>query len=66
MQQIREELLQKGVKEDRILSINCEDFQYASITDAQKFYEYICQKRTSMKNIISSLMRFRWWKALSV
>ena len=37
----------KGVKEDRILSINFEDFQYASITDAQKFYEYICQKRTS-------------------
>ena len=47
LQQIREELLQKGVKEDRILSINFEDFQYASITDAQKFYEYICQKRTS-------------------
>ena len=42
LQQIREELLQKGVKEDRILSINFEDFQYASITDAQKFSEYIC------------------------
>lgn len=47
LQQIRGELLQKGVKEDRILSINFEDFQYASITDAQKFYNYICQKRTS-------------------
>ena len=47
LQQIREELLQKGVKEDRILSINFEEFQYASITDAQKFYDYICQKRIS-------------------
>lgn len=49
LQQIIEELKEKGVGEEQIISINFEDFQYASITNAAQLYEYIFEKRTEEK-----------------
>lgn len=45
LQQIMEELRQSGVKENQIIYINFEDFQYDSITNAKALYQYICEKR---------------------
>ena len=42
LQQIMEELRQSGVKENQIIYINFEDFQYDSITNAKALYQYIC------------------------
>lgn len=45
MDQIIEELTESGVKREQIVYINFEDFQYSFITNAQKLYDYIAEKR---------------------
>lgn len=47
LRQIMEELKQNGVGEEQIIYINFEDFQYSHITDAEKLYHYICERRKS-------------------
>ena len=43
--EIKEELLEKGVRQSQIIFINFEDFQYSFITNAQKLYDYVCGQR---------------------
>lgn len=45
--QIIQELLQRGVEEERILYINFEDFEYEDIKTAKDFYAYIKPKLKS-------------------
>lgn len=45
LHQIIEELKYNGVEEEQIIYINFEDFQYSHITDAEKLYHYICERR---------------------
>ena len=45
LHQIMDELLQAGVEKEQIIYMNFEDFQYSSITNAQRLYEYICDRR---------------------
>lgn len=45
MDRIIEELTESGVKREQIVYINFEDFQYSFITNAQKLYDYIAEKR---------------------
>ena len=49
LQQIIEELKESGVGEEQILSVNYEDFQYASITKAESFYDFVSEKHLSGK-----------------
>ena len=56
----------KRVKENQIIYINFEDFQYDSITNAKALYQYICEKRKMKINIICFLMKFRWFQILNV
>lgn len=41
LQQIRNELVENGIDEDRIIYINFEDYQYHELKDPDKFYNYV-------------------------
>lgn len=41
LQQIRNELLENGIDEDRIIYINFEDYQYRELKDPDRFYNYV-------------------------
>ena len=41
LKQIKEELIEGGVKEERIIYINFEDYQYRKFKDPDEFYAYI-------------------------
>lgn len=49
LQQIQDELFQKGVEPEQVISVNFEDFQYAFITEARQLYDYICKMRKNEK-----------------
>lgn len=49
LQQIMDELFQKGVEPEQVIAVNFEDFQYAFITDAKQLYDYICRMRKNEK-----------------
>ena len=40
----QQELLQEGIKENQIISINFEDLEYRDLTDYIRLYEYIKSK----------------------
>ncbi len=44
LQQIKEEITNRGVSDSQIIYMNFESFQYAEITDAQKLYDYVRQQ----------------------
>ena len=44
MMQIIEELKQKGIKEDHIIYINFEDYDYIDYTEPKKFHIYVKEK----------------------
>ena len=50
LKQIKEELIEGGVKEEAIVYINFEDYQYRKLKDPDEFYTYI-------ENIIKNEMR---------
>lgn len=41
LQQIRNELMENGIDEDRIIYINFEDYQYRELKDPDRFYNYV-------------------------
>lgn len=41
---LKQELLNIGVKEEQVISVNFESFAYAEFTTAQKLYEYVKEK----------------------
>ncbi|HJC89384.1 MAG TPA: ATP-binding protein [Candidatus Mediterraneibacter excrementigallinarum] len=45
LHEIMEELKQKGVRQEQIIYMNFEDFQYSYITNAKTLYDYICDQR---------------------
>ena len=47
LRQIMEEIKVSGVKEQQIIYINFEDFQFSELCTAQKLYEYVKEHRTS-------------------
>lgn len=49
LQQIMDELMERGVEKSQIIYMNFEDFQYASVTNAEQLYRYICDKRENEK-----------------
>ena len=49
LQQIMDELIENGVEASQIIYMNFEDFQYASIINAEQLYRYICDKRKNEK-----------------
>lgn len=49
LQQIMDELFQKGVEPEQVIAVNFEDFQYSFITDAKQLYDYICRMRKNEK-----------------
>lgn len=44
MRQIMEELIEKGIKEDHIIYINFEDYDYTDYTEPKKFNDYVKSK----------------------
>ena len=60
LHEIMEELKQKGVRQEQIIYMNFEDFQYSYITNAKTLYDYICDQRKNEENTICFLMRSRW------
>ena len=41
---LKEELLQRGIKEEQIITINFESFAYSELTKAQNLYEFVKEK----------------------
>ena len=41
LMQIKEELLEKGIKEDHIIYVNFEDYDYIDYTDPKKFHQFV-------------------------
>lgn len=41
---LKEELLQRGVQEEQIITINFESFAFIELTKAQKLYEFVKEK----------------------
>lgn len=44
---LKEELLQRGVQEEQIITINFESFAFIELTKAQKLYEFVKEKITN-------------------
>ena len=44
LQLIKEELLQSGIQEEQIVSINFESFSYADIVEARKLHQFVSEK----------------------
>ena len=49
LHQIIEEVLENGVEEEQIIYMNFEDFQFSTITNAAKLYEYISERKKTDK-----------------
>ena len=45
LQQIMEELRQKGVEQEQIIYVNFEDFRYSFITGDRELYDYVAEQR---------------------
>lgn len=58
---IRDELLRRGVREERIIDLNFESFQWIDLKEAKALYAYIRDRREMRVNIIFSWMKFRKW-----
>lgn len=56
---LRNELLSRGVTEDRIIYLNLESMQYSDLDDAKKLYSFIKQKINTQKKIISYWMKYK-------
>src|SRR5690606_40526789 len=44
---LKEELLQRGVQEEQIITINFESFAFIELIQAQKLYEFVKEKITN-------------------
>lgn len=64
LHQIIEEVLENGVEEEQIIYMNFEDFQFSTITNAAKLYEYISERKKQIRNITCFLMKYRWFRSL--
>ena len=58
---IRDELLRRGVREERIIYLNFESFQWIDLKEAKALYAYIRGQAGDAGNIIFSWMKFRKW-----
>ena len=65
----RESLLQRGISEERIISINFESFAFAEINDFRTFYDYVKSKIPSSGRVYILLdevqMVSQWEKAVN-
>ena len=52
MEMFRDELLSEGVKKERIIFINFEDFEYRALRNSDSLYSFIKERLTSEMNYI--------------
>lgn len=64
MMQIIQELKDKGIREDHIIYINFEDYDYTDYTKPKEFNKYVKEKLKIKKNIICFLMKFKMLRIL--
>ena len=62
LKQIIEEIRERGIREDHIIYINFEDYDFIEYTQAKKFNNYIKSKIKDKNKYYLFLMKFKMFK----